>query len=200
LSITDRDRRHIFALARELRLDDNDRKAIQRKVTGKDSTSTMTPLEGARVIDHLRALRGPARRYPKRAGRVPKTLDREPLLWKIEALLADMKLSWEYAEGIAWRITGGKGQQAGSKPGVQRMEWVTDPRDLRAVIAALHVEQKKRARCEFIQSELRRLGKDEAWLLEQIPAKWATKWRRHGACQAWIVDMLAGINPQEPQA
>lgn len=199
MSISDKHRRTIFALARELRLDDDDRKAIQRKVTGKDSTSTMTPLEGARVIDHLRALRGPGRRYPKRAGRVPRTLDREPLLWKIEALLADMQLSWEYAESIAWRITGGKGQQPGSKPGVQRMEWVTDPRDLRAVIAALHVEQKKRNRTALIESELRRLGKDEAWLLEQIPATWAKKWKRHVTCQAAIIDLLARINPQEPR-
>lgn len=149
MSISDKARRHIFALARELRLDTDDRKAIQRKVTGKDSTSTMTPLEAARVIDHLRALRGPAlrgpaRRYPKRAGRVPKTLDRDPLLWKIEAQLTDLGLPWEYAEKIAWRITGGKGTKPGGQPGVQRMEWVTDPRDLRAVIAALHVEQKKR--------------------------------------------------------
>lgn len=194
MSIADKDRRHIFALARELGLDDDDRKAIQRKVTGKDSTSLMTPLEGARVIDHLRALRGPGRRYPKRAGRVPANLHREPLLQKIEALLADMTLSWQYAEGIAWRITGGKGTQPNSQPGVQRMEWVRDERDLRAVIAALHVEQKKRARYELIQSELRRLGKNEEWLLEQIPSEWAVKWKRHAKCQTAIIELLAGID------
>ncbi|MEZ5571197.1 MAG: regulatory protein GemA [Halioglobus sp.] len=144
MSISNKDRRTIFALSRELQLDNEERKALQRQVTGKDSTTTMTPLEAAAMIAHLQKRRGPVKNYPKRAGRVPTNLDREPMLKKIEALLASMALSWQYAEGIAWRITGGKGDRPDSQPGVRRMEWVRSERDLRAVIAALHVEQKKR--------------------------------------------------------
>lgn len=146
MSISDKDRRHIFALSKEIGLDDDARRDLQQQVTGKSSTSTMTALDAARFIGHLKRLRGPVKHYPKRAGRVPANLDREPMLQKIEALLADMKLSWQYAEAIAWRITGGKGLRPDSHPGVQRMEWVRRNRDLRAIIAALAVEKKKRER------------------------------------------------------
>lgn len=199
MSISEKHRREIFGLARELGLDDDDRKAIQRKVTGKDSITSMTPLEGARVIDHLRALRGPGRRYPKRAGRVPKTLDREPLLWKIEALLADMKLSWEYAESIAWRITGGRGEQPGRQPGVRRMEWVTDLRDLRAVIAALHVEQRKRSALTHVMAELQRLNRDVEWLEAELFPDSKARWQRNARDLQFAIDWLANQPTPESQ-
>ena len=133
MPISDRARRTIFAICRELGLDDSARKQVQREVTGKDSTKDMTPADAGKVIAHLRERQGnDGCRYPKRAGRVPRTLEREPLLQKIGALLADMNLPWEYAEGIAWRVSGGRGNAPGLQPGVQRMEWAK-PKHLNAV-------------------------------------------------------------------
>ena len=178
MSISPKARRTIFAVSRELGLDDDARRDLQQQVTGKSSTSTMTPLEGARMIDHLRKLRGPGRRFPQRAGRVPSTLKRKPLLQKIEALLADMQLPWEYAESIAWRITGGTGKNRrdGTQvPGVERMEWVRSDRHLRAVIAALHVEQDRRALLANVEELMAKLDKAiPNWRvdLEVLPKGW----------------------------
>jgi len=193
MSITNKDRRTIFALAREVGLDDDARKHVQLEITGKQSTTDMVPIDAGKLIAHLKKLRGPAKRYPRRAGRVPGNLRREPMLQKIEALLADMGLSWEYAESIAWRITGGKGEQPGSQPGVKRMEWVRDDRDLRAVVAALHVEQRKRHSYALIGRELERLQKDETWLESQIQPPWVGKWKRHTKRLNAIHEMLVAM-------
>lgn len=97
-----------------------------------------------KVLHYFRQL-GWRAKPPKHKGRRPATLDREPYLQKIEAQLTDMGLSWAYAESIAWRITGGKGQQPTSEqPGVKRLEWVREPKHFRAIITALAVEQRKR--------------------------------------------------------
>lgn len=190
MSISDKDRRTIFAIARDLGLDDAARKDVQYSVTGKISTTDMTARDAGKLIAHLRRLQGGGRpRAPKRAGRVPKTLDREPLLQKIEALLADMRLPWEYAEGIAWRVSGGRGNTPQRQPGVKRMEWAK-PKHLTAVIAALHVEQKKRKGEEAVHRELERIGGDLDWLDELIPSDWIGKWQRNTRLQTAILNML----------
>lgn len=198
MSVSPKHRRTIFGLCRELGLDDEARKQLQLQVTGKSSVTAMSPLDAGRLIQHLRE-RLPRRPAPKRAGRVPNNIDRQPMLAKIEAQLADMGLSWQYAEGIAWRITGGKGEQPFSKPGVQRMEWAR-PDDLRKVIAALHVEQDKRSWLAHVEKELHRLGRDHAWLEERIPEQWRGKWQRSVKRLEAIYSMLEPMGREdEPQ-
>ena len=55
-----------------------------------------------------------------------------------------MGLSWAYAESIAWRQTGGKGERPNRQPGVKRLEWLKTDAQFRALIAALTREQQKR--------------------------------------------------------
>lgn len=190
MSITAKDRRHIFALVRELNLDDDVRKDIQKRITGKESTTDMTPLDAGKLIAHLKMLRGPGRRVPKRAGRVPGNLNREPFLQKIEALLSELEAPWEYAEGIAWRVTGGRGTKPYSQPGVRRMEWVKKPDHFKAIIAALYNELKKRAAYARVHSLLAELGETEAWVDTWLNSNWRHKWKnKPGRCDA-IAEIL----------
>lgn len=199
MAISHKDRRRIFGLCRHLGLDDEERRALQLHVTGKASSKDMTPRDAGIFIRHLSGRAG-RRAVPKRAGRIPNNFDSgEPQLAKIEALLADMQLSWQYAEAIAWRITGGHGKAPNSQPGVKRLEWVTRPRDLQAIIAALHVEQEKRANVAAIELELQRLNRSEEWLHSKMPSNWQFKWRRNRKQQKAILQFL-GVQPEGHRA
>lgn len=66
-------------------------------------------------------------------GSRPSTLDRRPLLQKIEALLADQGKSWAYCEGITRRMFG-----------KERVAFCTDA-ELRKVVAALTYHQRRQA-------------------------------------------------------
>ncbi len=143
----------VHAGARKLFNEDDLRRDWQRDRTGHDSCSDMSNADLENLVAELRRKGAMApRRPPKRAGRVP--YNRSTYMEKIGAQLADMGLSWQYAESIAYRVTGGKGGRANSpnrqpgdavsKPGVKKLEWVQRPEHFRAIIAALAVEQKKR--------------------------------------------------------
>jgi hypothetical protein len=98
-------------------------------------------------------------RPPKRAGRVP--FNRSPYMSKIEALLTDMQLSWQYAESISWRQTGGKGEMPHNRPGVKRLEWVHKREHFEALIAALEKEQSKRRYLAKVEGHMQSLNLTE---------------------------------------
>ena len=63
---------------------------------------------------------------------MPSSADRAPLLSKIGAILADLKLSWAYADGIAKKMFG-----------IDRVRWLY-PDQLSKVVVALIYNQKRR--------------------------------------------------------
>lgn len=72
-------------------------------------------------------------RNPKTHGK-PKNFSHKSMpkmITKIEALLADMKLPWSYADSIAKQMFG-----------IERMAWVNKEHQLRAVISALSNKQR----------------------------------------------------------
>lgn len=89
-----------------------------------------------RVLDHLGALlvaRGIKHR-PANYGRKPVvTAERQPLLDKIEALLADAKRPWRYVGSMAKRMYR-----------IDRLEWAS-PEQLRGLVAALEKDARRRA-------------------------------------------------------
>lgn len=84
---------------------------------------------------------------------------------KIEALLAELKLTWAYADGICKRMHG-----------IDRVAWCNKRQQLVAIIAALHVEQEKRSLLAEIQAHCERLG----LTIEQVETelKLVTGWQR----------------------
>lgn len=89
------------------------------------------------VRDHLRKLRGPVkskRRYHHPGA--PHNIDskdRGPRLRKIEALLADAKLPWSYADSMAAKMFH-----------VERLS-MCSPKQLHAIISALEYNAKRRS-------------------------------------------------------
>ena len=82
----------------------------------------------------------------------------------IEALLADMKLTWSYADSIAKQMFG-----------IQKVAWLKKADQFKAVLAALHVEQEKRGLLELVESLCKELGVTGPEMvagLEQLPNGW----------------------------
>lgn len=134
----------IHLAKKDLQIDDDQYRDILWTLCRVKTSADLDAYGRAKVLQYFRQL-GWKSKPPKNRGRKPGTLEREPYLQKIGALLADMGLSWTYAESIAWRVTGGKGQQPTSEqPGVEKLEWVKQQRHFRAIVTALVKEQHKR--------------------------------------------------------
>ena len=156
--------------------DDEERRAWQKDMTGKTSCKDMNDKELEYLVKLLRDA-GAITKRPSRAGRKP--FNRSPYMAKIGAQLADMKLSWQYAEGIAWRITGGKGTKTEGRPGVERLEFVKQRRHFEGIIAALEKEQTKRYLMTSVREMVVKLGLDYAYVEIIVDGRAnASKWQR----------------------
>ncbi|OTG68290.1 GemA protein [Acinetobacter sp. ANC 4470] len=83
---------------KSLNLDDDTYRDMLEQVTGKRSAKDMTDDDLVKVIQHLDQLGFSKRNF----GEKPKVkLSKEALMSKIEAHLAENKLHWNYAKGIA---------------------------------------------------------------------------------------------------
>jgi len=127
----------IHASAKKMGVDDETRRAmVQRISQGRTASSgDLTFAERAALLKEI----GGGKRAPKRAGRGPSAgaMDRKVMLTKVEALLADSKLPWSYAEAILRRQRGIL-DKAIACPIAQ----ATD-QELRGVIAALYRRAKR---------------------------------------------------------
>jgi phage gp16-like protein len=133
----------VHAGARKLFRDDDLRRDWQRERTGHESCRDMSDADLENLVAELRrkgALDplGASRRPPRRAGKRPNTpAPRQPLIRKIEALLADKArrqgstVPWSYADAIASRVCG-----------VERVQWCT-PKQLGQIVAALSADQRR---------------------------------------------------------
>lgn len=156
--------------------DDEARRAWQEQHTGKTSCSKMSNEELVKLVKLLKEAKAITVKPPKRAGRVP--FNPSPYMDKIEAQLADMGLSWQYAEAIAWRLTGGKGERSG-QPGMARLEWVRKREHFEGIIAALQKEQKKRNLLSGIEYCLNAMNLHEDYVEKLVEGrKNADKWQR----------------------
>lgn len=167
--------------------DEEARRTWQEDHTGERSCSKMTDKELQHLVNLLRDAK--AIKPPKRAGRKP--FNRSPYMAKIEALLSDMQLSWEYAETIAWHVTGGKGHATTGRPGIERLEWVHKRQQFEAIIAALYQEQKKRSLLQTVEYLLDAMNLSESYVEQLVAGRVnASKWRRNVPLLNAIVDHL----------
>lgn len=157
------------------------------------SCTTLSNERMQQLVDELFKKGALQKRPPKRAGRVP--FNRSPYMDKIEAQLADMGLSWQYAEAIAWRITGGRGLKPASQPGVQRLEWVRQRQHFEGIIAALEAEQAKRASMARINECLKRLGKGFDYIDSLVPEHMrGIRWQRN---LQWLGHILERLDAED---
>ncbi|MCE7915391.1 MAG: regulatory protein GemA [Nitrosomonas sp. PRO4] len=111
----------------DLGLDDDTYRAMLMDVAGVESAAALTA-KGRRDV----LARFESKGWKNKKHRAPAvTAEKAPYVRKIGAMLADMKLSWNYAHGIA--------KQMFKKP---RVQWC-EPEQLRAIVAALSKHQAK---------------------------------------------------------
>lgn len=133
-----RDLAAIHCLKRDLKLDDEQYRAVLWTVARVDSSAQLDDAGRARLISHLRGrLPAAAKAYPKRPQNV-QVKDRAELT-KIEALLTDAGRPWAYAEAMLKHMSRGR---------KLRLEFANNG-ELAAIVAALHKDALKRLHTEL---------------------------------------------------
>lgn len=125
----------IHIAKKDLAMDDETYRDVLQRVTGKDSCKNMTIVELKKVISDMKRLgftpKQTAQSIQKHGRKPTTTEDRQALLSKVEAILADNNLHWNYAHAIAKQMFG-----------VDLVHWL--PADkLYKVVQALSVYQTK---------------------------------------------------------
>lgn len=116
----------------QLGLDDGTYRQMLTSVTGKNSCSKMTITELQQVLDHLKA-KGFKTKAPRKHGKRPNPgKNRQALMSKIEALLADGELPWNYAHAMAQRMFK-----------VEKVDWL-EPDQLHKLVGALAMNARRR--------------------------------------------------------
>lgn len=176
----------------QLAMEDAAYRAMLRRVSAEhgdavESSADLSPRQRQAVINELRRLGATgANRFPGK----PANFDALPgEIEKIEALLADMKLPWKYADAICHRMFG-----------IARVAWLKKQDHFTALLAALHVEQKKRNLGALIDERLKRLGMTDADIEARIRLK--AGWRRNLKSLDAVAGQLAVLvaNIEHPDA
>ncbi len=126
---------------KQLGLDEATYRDVLERVTGKASLKLMSIDELKKVVKDFKrlgfvpkpaGLSAQTKQSTPKYGKKPHTTtDRQSLINKIEAILADKKLHWNYAHGMAKKMFG-----------ADRVNWLTDE-NLYKVVQALAVYQKR---------------------------------------------------------
>lgn len=119
---------------KELGLDDATYRDVLERVTGKRSCKKMLIGELEAVIKDMESRGFTPKAAPKHGKRPSVVGKRQPLMDKIEAMLADMGLHWNYAHGMAESMFG-----------IKRLQWLNDSQ-LYKLTQALSVHQRREAR------------------------------------------------------
>ncbi|MCR6661849.1 MAG: regulatory protein GemA [Luteimonas sp.] len=129
----------IKAAQKGLGLDDATYRSLLQRVTGKSSTTQMTPAERNAVIAEFARLgfkRADGRERAKGWRGKPKNVAEVPMLRKVEALLADNNRQWAYAHALAKKMFH-----------VEKVEWLHHDQ-LHKLVAALQADANRRSHCD----------------------------------------------------
>lgn len=129
-----RDLKIIHAARRQMAWDETTYRAILERVTGKTTAADLNAKERKAVLDDFARLGWKAK--TRKGHRKPGTVgeDRQKLVNKIEAYLADAQRPWAYADAMAKRICK-----------VDSVRFC-DQDQLRKLVAALEYDRKRRER------------------------------------------------------
>jgi len=154
----------IHIAKQQLGMDDHSYRCLLARISGVSSSKDLSTQQASSVLKEFERLGWKPRPSNKATGK-PRNFDKLPnQIKKIEALLADMKLPWAYANAVARQMFR-----------VQQVTWLRKSQQLDAIIAALHVEQEKRWLLADIHRLLDLLGEDKSnrhVALEQLPDGW----------------------------
>jgi len=175
-----RDLAAIHTAKRDLALSDEDYRAMLHQVARVSSAKDLSAQGRTQVLNHLRGLgwtRKPRQHVARRPG-TPPNLECSQMLRKIEAQIADMDLSWAYVDAICKRQTR-----------IDRVAWLRNPDQLKAIIAALYVEQEKRALLTTLDQLLKQAGIDHERLTQQFAL--TGNWQRNRATLRRLIQVVS---------
>lgn len=129
-----RDLKLIHAARRQMAWDENTYRSILERVTGKGSAALLNAKERKAVLDDFSRLgwKVKNRKGHRKPGGVG--VDRQALVNKIEAYLAEAQRPWAYADALAKRICK-----------VDSVRFC-EPDQLRKLVAALEYDRQRRAK------------------------------------------------------
>ncbi len=119
---------------KDLGLDDDTYRDVLWRVTGKRSCSDMTIAQLESVVKDMQSSGFKPKATPKHGKKPDVVKRRKNLMSKIEAILADMGLHWNYAHGMA-----------DSMFQIKRLQFLSD-NQLYKVTQALSVHQRREAK------------------------------------------------------
>jgi phage gp16-like protein len=122
----------IHIAKKDLALDEDTYRAMLQRVAGVSSAKDLSPLKTSAVLTELVRLGWKPKK--SKVGRAEVAPDREKLVSKIEAFLAEAGREWAYADGMALRMFK-----------VERVEWL-DARQLGSMVSALTYDAKRNGR------------------------------------------------------
>lgn len=175
----------IHIAKQQLGLDDDIYRGLLNRVAGVSSSKALTGKQATAVLAEFERLGWKPKPSTKAKGKPHNFKELPGQITKVEALLADMGLSWAYADAIARQMFK-----------VQRVAWLRKPEQLDDIIAALHVEQEKRrllARVEALCSQLGVDAPDRIAGLEQLPKGWQ---RQRPILHALVETLSAAVGVQ----
>ena len=133
----------IHIAKQQLGLDDATYRELLNSVAGVTSSTQLNALGRVRVLERMKDL-GWKPSQPKKGTRPRVTSDRQKLMDKIEALLADRGLHWNYLTKSA---EAGRPSMLERITGKRRFEWC-HAGDLHKVVAALSVHARRVGKSE----------------------------------------------------
>jgi len=171
----------IHIAKQQLAMEDDIYRGLLARVAGVRSAKELNERQAGAVLREFERL-GFKPLPSKRTKGKPHNFNQLPNeIAKIEAQLADLKLSWSYADSIAKQMFG-----------IPKVAWLKKPEQFQAVLAALHVEQEKRgllAQVEGLCKELGVTGPEMVAGLEQLP----NGWQRQRPILKLLVETLSAI-------
>lgn len=126
----------IHIAKKDLGLDDDTYRALLTRVAGVRSAKDLNPRQTGRVLaEFVRLGWTPSATKTGRKTPVPAP-DRQKLIGKIEAFLAEAQRPWTYVDSMAARMFK-----------IERVEWL-DPEQLQKMVAALTYDARRHGRPE----------------------------------------------------
>lgn len=154
----------IHIAQQQLGMDDDSYRALLARVAGVRSAKELNSKQAGNVLREFERLGFKPKPSARAKGKPHNFNKLSGEIEVIEAQLTNMGLPWSYADAIAKR-----------QFGIAKVAWLKQPEQLKAVLAALHVEQEKRGLLGNVEELLKLLGEhDPNWRadLESLPKGW----------------------------
>lgn len=181
MPITKATRSKIQIARQQLGMEDDIYRGLLARIAGVRSSKELKDHQVGAVLREFERL-GFKPKPSTRAKGKPKNFDQMPArITKIEALLADMRLPWAYADALARQMFK-----------VEFVAWLKAPKQLDALIAALHVEQEKRGLLSNVEELCKELGVSDPERISGLEAL-PEGWKRQRPILKTLVDTLNNL-------